>query len=195
MVILFNNYMITRRIELRRMRETIISTSIQTELIRLQSFIDPLTEVYNRRALDDMADRFMARARRLEEPLTFMGIDADNFKEVNTRFGHLTGDFVLAEIAARLRRCGVLRRGRIPRHSGRCASGGREGSRQPRREGGRGLESRGTPGGFQPGPLCRPCPVVPGPDSRPSADCGRPGDVCSQGNTKRCFALRTAFPS
>jgi diguanylate cyclase (GGDEF)-like protein len=31
-----------------------------------------------------------------------MVIDADNFKEVNTRFGHLTGDFVLAEIAALL---------------------------------------------------------------------------------------------
>ncbi len=30
-------------------------------------------------------------------------VDADNFKQVNTRFGHLTGDYVLAEIAAILR--------------------------------------------------------------------------------------------
>lgn len=30
-------------------------------------------------------------------------LDADNFKEVNTRFGQLTGDFVLAEIAALLK--------------------------------------------------------------------------------------------
>ena len=102
LLILFNTYMITRRIELRRMRETIISTSIQNELIRLQSFTDPLTEVYNRRALDDMAARFMSRARRLGKPLTFMVVDADNFKDINTRFGHLTGDFVLAEIAALL---------------------------------------------------------------------------------------------
>src|SRR5262249_16719396 len=30
-------------------------------------------------------------------------VDADNFKGINTRFGHLTGDFVLAEIAALLK--------------------------------------------------------------------------------------------
>ena len=102
LLILFNTYMITRRLELRRMREAVISTSMQNELIRLQSFTDPLTEVYNRRALDDMTARFMSRARRLEKPLTFMVVDADNFKDINTRFGHLTGDFVLAEIAALL---------------------------------------------------------------------------------------------
>ncbi|MBZ5544039.1 MAG: GGDEF domain-containing protein [Acidobacteriia bacterium] len=102
LLILFNTYMITRRLELRRMREAVISTSIQNELVRLQSFTDPLTEVYNRRSLDDMAARFMARARRLDNPLTFMVVDADRFKDINTRFGHLTGDFVIAEIAAML---------------------------------------------------------------------------------------------
>lgn len=102
-LILFNTYMITRRLDLRRMREAVISTSIQNELTRLQSFTDPLTEVYNRRSLDEMAARFMARARRLGKPLTLMVIDTDNFKDINTRFGHLTGDFVLAEIAALLR--------------------------------------------------------------------------------------------
>jgi diguanylate cyclase (GGDEF)-like protein len=102
LMILFNTYMITRRLELRRMREAVISTSIQNELVRLQSFTDPLTEVYNRRALDDMTSRYMARARRLGKPLTFMVIDTDRFKDINTQFGHLTGDFVIAEIAAML---------------------------------------------------------------------------------------------
>ncbi len=100
LLILFNTYMITRRLELRRMREAVISTSIQSELVRLQSFTDPLTEVFNRRALDDMASRYMARSRRLGKPLSFMVIDTDRFKEINTQFGHLTGDFVIAEIAA-----------------------------------------------------------------------------------------------
>jgi diguanylate cyclase (GGDEF)-like protein len=102
LLILFNTYMITRRMELRRMREAVISTSIQNELVRLQSFTDPLTEVFNRRALDDMAARYMSRARRLNKPLSFMVVDADRFKDINTRFGHLTGDFVIAEIAALL---------------------------------------------------------------------------------------------
>ena len=35
--------------------------------------------------------------------LTFLMVDADRFKQINTRFGHLTGDFVLAEIAACLK--------------------------------------------------------------------------------------------
>jgi diguanylate cyclase (GGDEF)-like protein len=102
-LVLFNTYVISRWIELRRAREAVISTSLQNELIRLQSFMDPLTEVYNRRSLDEMANKFISRARRLLKPLTFMVIDMDDFKEVNTRFGHLTGDFVLTEVAAMLR--------------------------------------------------------------------------------------------
>ncbi len=103
LLIIFNTYMITKRLELRRLREKVISTSIQNELVRLQSFTDPLTEVYNRRALDDMAARYMSRAQRLGKALSFMVIDTDRFKEINTQFGHLTGDFVIAEIAALLR--------------------------------------------------------------------------------------------
>lgn len=103
LLILFNTYIISRRMELRRTREAVISTAIQSELVRLQSFTDPLTEVYNRRSLDEMAAKYMSHARRLGKPLTFAGIDLDQFKAVNTRFGHLTGDFVLTEVAALLR--------------------------------------------------------------------------------------------
>jgi len=103
LLILFNTYVITRRVELRRTRSAMISTAIQSELVRLQSFTDPLTEVYNRRSLEDMAKKYMSRAARLKNPLTLMLIDADRFKEVNSRFGHLLGDFVIAEIAMVLR--------------------------------------------------------------------------------------------
>ena len=105
MIALLNVYLITRRMELRRTRQALISTTIQSELLRLQSFTDPLTEVYNRRSLDDMTNRYISHARRLKKPLTFAMIDVDRFKEVNTRFGHLTGDMVLAELASLLRSC------------------------------------------------------------------------------------------
>jgi GGDEF domain-containing protein len=95
--------MVSKRLDLRRVRENLISTTIQSELLRLQSFTDPLTEVYNRRSLDDMAGRFISHARRSKRPLTFLLIDVDRFKEVNTRFGHLGGDMVLAEIATLLK--------------------------------------------------------------------------------------------
>ena len=100
---LLNTYVVTRRLELRRLREKLISTTIQGELVRLQSFTDPLTEIYNRRSLEDMAERFISHALRLHKPLSFLLVDVDRFKEVNTRFGHLTGDFVLAEIAGLLK--------------------------------------------------------------------------------------------
>lgn len=100
---LLNTYIVTRRIELRRLRERLISTTIQNELVRLQSFTDPLTEIYNRRSLEEMSARFISHAERLRKPLTFVLIDVDRFKQVNTRFGHLTGDFVLAELAALLK--------------------------------------------------------------------------------------------
>jgi diguanylate cyclase (GGDEF)-like protein len=104
LLILLNTYVVTRRLELRRVREKLISSTIQGELARQQSFTDPLTELYNRRSLEDMAARFMSHAQRLQKPLTFMLVDVDRFKEVNTRFGHLAGDVVLAEIASLLKR-------------------------------------------------------------------------------------------
>jgi diguanylate cyclase (GGDEF)-like protein len=103
LLILFNTYVVSRRMELRRTRSALIATAIESESARLQSFTDPLTEVFNRRCLNDMATKYISRAKRLKNPLTFMLIDADHFKEVNTRFGHLTGDLVLAEIATLLR--------------------------------------------------------------------------------------------
>lgn len=103
LIILLNTYVISRRLELRRTREMVISTTIQSELIRLQSFTDPLTEVYNRRMLDDMFHRYVSHAKRSSKPMTVLVVDVDRFKDINTRFGHLTGDFVLAEIASLLR--------------------------------------------------------------------------------------------
>jgi diguanylate cyclase (GGDEF)-like protein len=103
LLILINTYLVSRRIDLRRLRQRMVSSTIQNELVRLQSFTDPLTEIYNRRSLEDLVNRYISHARRLQKPLTFLLIDVDKFKQVNTRFGHLTGDFVLVEIAGLLR--------------------------------------------------------------------------------------------
>lgn len=103
LLILFNTYMISNRLKLRRVRGEVISTAIQSELLRLQSFSDPLTEVYNRRSLDDMLTKYTRRAERLKKPLSFLMIDVDRFREINSRFGHTTGDFVLLEVGTILK--------------------------------------------------------------------------------------------
>src|SRR5437763_12710252 len=103
LIALLNTYLVTKRYEVRRLREQLISSTLQQQITEQQSFTDPLTEVYNRRSLDQVAGRFISQAKRRKNPLSFLMIDADNFKEVNTRFGHLTGDFVLAELAGVLK--------------------------------------------------------------------------------------------
>jgi diguanylate cyclase (GGDEF)-like protein len=100
---LLNTYLVSRRLEIRRLREELISTTLQQQLIEQQSFTDPLTEIYSRRSLDDIAGRFISHAKRLGKPLTFLMVDVNNFKQVNTKFGHLTGDTVLAEFATLLK--------------------------------------------------------------------------------------------
>jgi diguanylate cyclase (GGDEF)-like protein len=103
LLILANTYIVSRRLDLRRLRQKTISAAMQNELIRLQSFTDPLTEIYNRRSMEELTGRFMVQARRRHSSLAFLLIDVDRFKLVNSRFGHLTGDFVLTEIATLLK--------------------------------------------------------------------------------------------
>jgi two-component system cell cycle response regulator len=63
---------------------------------------DGLTEVFNRRKFQEEGAREVARATRHERPLTLLMFDIDHFKVVNDTYGHLCGDSVLKQIAARV---------------------------------------------------------------------------------------------
>ena len=71
------------------------------------SRIDPLTNIPNRRALHEAASQAKRVAERNRAPLSICYIDVDNFKAINDRFGHNTGDRVLAVAAATM--AGALR--------------------------------------------------------------------------------------
>jgi len=73
-----------------------------TEARRLAD-IDSLTGLRNRRYFHELLGREIARAKRYERKLSLIVFDLDNFKQINDRVGHLTGDAVLAEVAARVR--------------------------------------------------------------------------------------------
>lgn len=65
---------------------------------------DPLTGVYNRRALAEFGVREMARARRHGTPLSVILVDIDYFKRINDELGHAAGDLALIETVKRLRK-------------------------------------------------------------------------------------------
>jgi diguanylate cyclase (GGDEF)-like protein len=60
---------------------------------------DPLTDLLNRRELQDRFAAELAFARRHAAPLAVILTDIDNFKRINDEFGHLIGDIVLREAA------------------------------------------------------------------------------------------------
>ena len=64
---------------------------------------DPLTEVYNRRALDERLHAAALETGQTAAPLALLFIDLDNFKRINDEHGHDVGDECLREVARRLR--------------------------------------------------------------------------------------------
>lgn len=61
------------------------------------SLLDPLTGVWNRRALFQLAEEYRLQCDRSHMPLSVLLFDLDHFKSINDRFGHTTGDRVLVD--------------------------------------------------------------------------------------------------
>ena len=74
------------------------TTNLELKL-RLQASLDPLTQVYNRRALDEIvADRDVS-SKLNQVPLSAIMLDIDYFKKLNDGHGHKAGDTVLQKLA------------------------------------------------------------------------------------------------
>jgi diguanylate cyclase (GGDEF)-like protein len=65
--------------------------------------LDALTGLHNRRYFHETLAREVSRAHRYARRLALVVFDLDDFKAINDRIGHLSGDAVLAEVAERVR--------------------------------------------------------------------------------------------
>ena len=72
-------------------------------LVERQALIDGLTGISNRRHCDESIAQELARAGRFGGPVSLILADIDDFKGVNDRYGHPTGDDVLRAFAVTLR--------------------------------------------------------------------------------------------
>lgn len=87
------------------------------EALREQATRDGLTGLWNRTAIFDILQNELARSARSGEPLIVLMADLDGFKPVNDRYGHMAGDAVLRQVAARMR-ASVRRYDAVGRYGG-----------------------------------------------------------------------------
>jgi diguanylate cyclase (GGDEF)-like protein len=70
---------------------------------------DPLTQLPNRRLLNDRIEQTIEHKKRLGGAFAVLFIDLDHFKDVNDSLGHQSGDQMLIEVAKRIKQ--VTRKG------------------------------------------------------------------------------------
>ena len=70
--------------------------------VEQQALVDSLTGLANRRLCTAALEKELARAERFGEPLALVLTDIDDFKDINDRWGHPTGDEVLKAFAETL---------------------------------------------------------------------------------------------
>ncbi|MDD5364658.1 MAG: PAS domain S-box protein [Gallionellaceae bacterium] len=75
------------------------------DVIKNLAFYDPLTQLPNRRLLNDRLSQAMAASKRSGRYGALMFLDLDNFKPLNDTHGHVVGDLLLIEVANRLNNC------------------------------------------------------------------------------------------
>jgi diguanylate cyclase (GGDEF)-like protein/PAS domain S-box-containing protein len=82
-----------------RLQTQLIEIGLLQSQLREQAIRDALTNLFNRRYLEETLERELARAAREVYPLCIVMMDIDHFKNVNDTYGHEAGDLVLKTLA------------------------------------------------------------------------------------------------
>jgi diguanylate cyclase len=172
----------------------------RSEHLELESLVDPLTSLLNRRAWDRLLAQEEERCRRYGHTATVFVIDLDQLKEINDTAGHAAGDALLVRAASALHEVVrdidiVARLGgdefgliAVECDAAECRTAARPPQGSARRTAGEGVRgARGARGRERPGARMgtgRPSHV------RPEAN-----PVAAQPDGAACDALRRAIPA
>lgn len=75
----------------------------KNQFLEQLTYIDPLTQLFNRRKYDDVFTQVLNKAKRFQQIFNFIILDVDDFKQYNDVFGHYEGDQVLRHLSVTLK--------------------------------------------------------------------------------------------
>lgn len=90
--------------EVKKANEVIADLTSKVKILEETSNLDPLTKVFNRRALSSYLGEICSYQGDVSYPLHLIMLDIDNFKTINDKHGHITGDKILIFISNILRK-------------------------------------------------------------------------------------------
>ncbi len=104
-IVMIMLFVLRRDLEMRKLRLASLQQTFNSQSNQAASMIDAVTNVFTRSFLHDLLQGEIARAERTNRPLALIMSDLNNFKQVNDRYGHLMGDYVLSQVASILKTC------------------------------------------------------------------------------------------
>jgi diguanylate cyclase (GGDEF)-like protein len=104
LIILFNIYILDQKRTLNRTRAQMLKQLVRSSQEKEVALIDPLTGVFNRRYMEEVVPRETSKALRSGTEVSFLMIDVDGFRDINTKFGHFGGDQYLRDLATLLKK-------------------------------------------------------------------------------------------
>lgn len=84
------------------MRDQLNQLNVELEAL---SQLDSLTQIYNRRTFNELAQQQWALAKRHQQPISALMIDVDHFKLFNDHYGHPAGDSCLKKVTQAIKSC------------------------------------------------------------------------------------------
>jgi len=87
LIILFNVYIVLQKRELGATRRRLVEELIFNERMEAVSLIDPATQLFNRRAMEQMLPHEVGRTKRLASALSLMVLDVTDFEAISNRLG------------------------------------------------------------------------------------------------------------
>jgi len=80
--------------------QRIVSTYIESDMLKKNAYYDSLTDIGNRRSVDTWIKNEIKRCDERNSVFSIIYFDIDHFKRINDEHGHDVGDYVLKEFSS-----------------------------------------------------------------------------------------------